>query len=56
MEMDNIKPSDVMKSLNLEKNIKQIKKAGEGAGQSGSFFFFSYDNRFLIKTLMGSER
>jgi 1-phosphatidylinositol-4-phosphate 5-kinase len=31
-------------------------KAGEGAGLSGSFFFFSRDNRFLIKTLTRSER
>ena len=31
-------------------------KAGEGAGASGSFFFFSEDKRFLIKTLRGKER
>ena len=31
-------------------------EAGEGVGKSGSFFFFSYDNRFLIKTLQGSEK
>lgn len=30
-------------------------QAGEGAGASGSFFFFSYDSRFLIKTLRGNE-
>jgi hypothetical protein len=30
--------------------------AGEGAGASGSFFFFSSDNRFIIKTLQGKER
>lgn len=30
--------------------------AGEGAGQSGSFFFHSKDKKFLIKTLRGSER
>ena len=30
-------------------------KAGQGAGQSGSFFFFSHDNRFIIKTLRGKE-
>lgn len=33
-----------------------IFKAGEGAGASGSFFFFSHDNKFLIKTLQGQER
>jgi hypothetical protein len=31
-------------------------KAGEGAGASGSFFFFSHDNRFLIKTLQSEEK
>jgi len=25
-------------------------------GQSGSFFFFSNDNRFIIKTLRGKEK
>ena len=30
-------------------------KAGEGSGASGSFFFFTKDNQFLIKTLRGSE-
>ena len=33
-----------------------IFKAGEGAGKSGSFFFFSYDNKFLIKTLGSNEK
>lgn len=30
-------------------------KAGEGAGSSGSFFFFSHDQRFLIKTMTYEE-
>ena len=30
-------------------------KAGEGAGRSGSFFFFSHDDRFIIKTMSQSE-
>jgi len=54
--MDGISPSDIMESLNMEDNRNMIFKAGESAGQSGSFFFFSHDNRFLIKTLMGGER
>jgi len=33
-----------------------IFQAGEGAGASGSFFFFSRDKKFLIKTLEVSER
>lgn len=31
-------------------------KAGQGAGKSGSFFFFSYDNKFIIKTLRYNEK
>jgi 1-phosphatidylinositol-4-phosphate 5-kinase len=31
-------------------------KAGESTGASGSFFFFSFDNRFIIKTLNRDER
>ena len=30
-------------------------KAGEGAGRSGSFFFFSHDRKFIIKTMTKSE-
>ena len=30
-------------------------KAGEGAGRSGSFFFFSHDRKFIIKTMTKGE-
>ena len=30
-------------------------EAGEGAGRSGSFFFFSHDHKFIIKTMTNSE-
>jgi hypothetical protein len=56
MKLDGIMPEDLMKSLSLEMNRNMVFKAGEGAGQSGSFFFFSHDNRFLIKTLRGDEK
>jgi 1-phosphatidylinositol-4-phosphate 5-kinase len=46
----------MQKSLSLEANNKMVFKAGQGAGKSGSFFFFSYDNKFLIKTMKSSER
>ena len=32
-------------------NFKNIKKAGESKGKSGSFMFFTHDNRFIIKTM-----
>jgi len=54
--MDNISPEDVIDSLSLETNRNMVFQAGEGAGASGSFFFFSHDNRFLIKTLRGKEK
>jgi 1-phosphatidylinositol-4-phosphate 5-kinase len=56
MKLDNIAPKDMMKSLSLEDNRNMVFRAGEGAGKSGSFFFFSNDNRFLIKTLKGREK
>ena len=56
MEADGISPEDLLDSLAIVKNHKMVFRAGEGAGGSGSFFFFSYDNRFLIKTLQGEEK
>ena len=51
MTLDGIEPMDIKNSLDNDTNRKMIFKAGEGAGASGSFFFFSFDNKFLIKTL-----
>jgi 1-phosphatidylinositol-4-phosphate 5-kinase len=44
------------KSLSLDNNQEMVFKAGQGAGKSGSFFFFSFDNKFLIKTITSSEK
>ena len=55
-EMDGYTPQDFIDSLALDKNRKKVFQAGEGAGASGSFFFFSDDNRFIIKTLRGHEK
>lgn len=51
--LDGITLTDLRKSLNpeLDENVRCIEKAGEGMGKSGSFFFFSHDGRFLIKTM-----
>lgn len=32
-----------------------IFKSGEGAGRSGSFFFFSHDRKWIIKTMTKTE-
>lgn len=37
-------------------NRDSVFRAGEGTGRSGSFFFFSYDRKFIIKTLQGKEK
>lgn len=51
MNQDNISSKQILESLDLYKNKKNVFNAGEGAGASGSFFFFTYDRKFLIKTL-----
>lgn len=49
--------SHLKESLNpfIEQNIKRIFASGEGMGKSGSFFFFSHDTNFLIKTMFSHE-
>ena len=42
-------------SLSPKYNLEQVFQAGEGAGASGSFFFFSHDKRFIIKTMTSDE-
>jgi hypothetical protein len=52
---DNITKEDVMKSLNPNANREMAFKAGEGSGKSGSFFFFSHDRGFIIKSMTDGE-
>jgi len=47
--------NDLYKSLAPKFNRDKVFNAGEGAGKSGSFFFFSHDNRFIIKTISSDE-
>lgn len=42
-------------SLDPVVNRKMVFKAGESQGKSGSFFFFSKDQRFIIKTMTDSD-
>ena len=48
--MDSLHPS-----LAPKYNRDAVFKAGEGSGRSGSFFFFSHDKRFIIKTMTKGE-
>jgi hypothetical protein len=41
--------------INQDQVFQASEGAGGGAGRSGSFFFFSYDHRFIIKTLQTDE-
>ena len=36
-------------------NKENINKIRESEGKSGSFFFFSHDNKFIIKTITNNE-
>ena len=55
-KMDNITSDMIEQSLSTDANAEQLFKAKESAGRSGSFMFFSYDKRFLIKTMDSSEK
>jgi 1-phosphatidylinositol-4-phosphate 5-kinase len=54
--MAGVSSEEVLSSLHAEFNRKNVFKAGQGAGRSGSFFFFTADNRFIIKSLRGNEK
>ena len=41
----------LIESLHPKYNRDMVFKVGEGAGASGSFFFFSADRKFIIKTM-----
>ena len=45
----------ICESLNPIENFDNINKMKESQGKSGSFFFFSYDNQFIIKTINNEE-
>lgn len=45
----------ILNSLSPKNNRDMVFKAGEGAGASGSFFFFSFDRKFIIKTMTDEE-
>jgi len=53
--MDNVDHELIKNSLSTKKNRDSVFKAGESQGKSGSFFFFSHDGEFIIKTMYESE-
>ena len=54
-KMDGITPEMIEASLSTDANAKQLFKAKESAGKSGSFMFSSFDKRFMIKTMNTAE-
>ena len=53
--LDSIDYPQIKKSLDPLVNRQQIFSSGEASGASGSFFFFSHDNRFIVKTMTKEE-
>ena len=53
---DGITTEVLLESLDPEKNRTNLFKAGEASGASGSFFFFSSDKRFIVKTMTTGEK
>ena len=56
MRLDEISSTNMLESMSLQENCDMAFKAGQGAGASGQFFFFTHDNKFLIKTLTAAEK
>lgn len=52
---DQIKASDLWESFDPYNNKESAFKAGEGEGKGGCFFFFTFDHKFLIKTMTKGE-
>ena len=53
---DGVSDSIVDQSLDPVINRSNVFKSGEASGASGSFFFFSHDKHFIIKTMTASEK
>ena len=56
LDLDEIDAAQINASLAAEANRNNIFQAGESQGKSGSFFFFSHDKRFILKTLLKDEK
>jgi len=59
--MDGVYENEIIKSLDPKSNRLQIFKTNKGTkhndgGKSGSFFFFSQDKKYIIKTLFPKEK
>ena len=55
IKFDGITPDEIVEGLDPILNSESIFKASLGEGKSGSFFFFSTNSRFIIKTLTRAD-
>ena len=56
LDLDGISADQINNSLAADVNRNAIFQAGESQGKSGSFFFFSHDKSFILKTLLKDEK
>jgi len=54
-QRDGLSTGSLLESLDPEHNQSNVFKAGEASGASGSFFFFSNDKQFIVKTMNSEE-
>ena len=54
-EKENLSDTGLMASLSPENNSAEVFKVGEGEGKSGSFFFHTFDHRYIIKAITSQE-
>lgn len=55
LRFDNIDEKQIIKSFNVTDNILKLSNFKGSEGKSGSFFFETYDKKFIIKTIREDE-
>lgn len=53
---DGITNENIKESMDLHTNREAVFKSGQGSGKSGSFFFFSKNKEFIVKTMTETEK
>lgn len=54
-KIDKISKEQFKDSFDIQKNLPNLSKFTGSEGKSGSIFFFTYDNKYLLKTISDSE-
>lgn len=53
--MEGLTSEKMLNSFNIEKNKRNLLKLCKSEGRSGSLFFFTHDNKYIIKTIPERE-